>query len=63
MFSYDKFEELCNERNVTSYQVSKSTGVATSTLSMWKHGKYIPKIEKIQKIAEYFGVQISCFLE
>lgn len=58
-----KFEELCNENNVTAYQVSNVTGVATSTLSMWKKGKYVPKINKIQKLANYFGVPISYFLK
>lgn len=63
MFSYKKFEELCNENNVTAYQVSNVTGVATSTLSMWKKGKYVPKINKIQKLAEFFNVPISYFLK
>jgi len=63
LFSYKKFEELCNENNVTAYQVSNVTGVATSTLSMWKKGKYVPKINKIQKLAEFFNVPISYFLK
>ena len=63
LFSYKKFEELCIEKNVTAYQVSNVTGVATSTLSMWKQGKYVPKINKIQKIAKYFDVPISYFLK
>lgn len=63
MFSYKKFEELCNENNVTAYQVSNVTGVATSTLSMWKKGKYVPKINKIQKLAKFFNVPISYFLK
>jgi transcriptional regulator with XRE-family HTH domain len=63
MFSYKKFDELCNDKNVTAYQVSNVTGVATSTLSMWKQGKYIPKVDKIQKIADYFNVPVTYFLE
>lgn len=63
MFSYEKFEKLCNEKNVTAYQVSNASGVATSTLSMWKQGKYTPKIDKIQKIANYFGVSLNEFMK
>lgn len=63
MFSYDVFEKLCSEKNTTPYQVSMKSGVATSTLSMWKQGKYTPKIDKIQKIAEFFNVSVSDFLE
>lgn len=63
MFLYEKFQKICEERNTTPYQVSVATGVATSTLTMWKQGKYTPKIDKIQKIADHFGVPISYFLE
>lgn len=63
MFSYEKFQKICEERNVTVYEVSSRSGVATSTLSCWKNGKYTPKIDKIQKIAEFFNVPISYFLE
>lgn len=60
---YKKFEKLLKERNVTPYRVAKETGILTCTLSSWKHEKYTPKIEKIQKIADYFGVPVSYFLE
>jgi len=63
LFSYEKFEELCQKQNLTAYQVSIKSGVATSTLTSWKQGKYIPKIEKIQKIADLFGVPVTDFLE
>ncbi len=63
LFSYKKFKELCDKKGVTAYQVSNASGVATSTLSMWKQGRYIPKVDKIQKIAEYFNVSIEYFLE
>ena len=60
---YEKFEKLLIERNTTAYQVSKETGVATSTLTEWKKGTYKPKIDKISLIAKYFGVPIEYFLE
>ncbi len=63
MSSYQKFEELCKKQNMTPYKVSCNTGVATSTLSMWKNGKYTPKLDKLQKIAKALGVPITYFLE
>lgn len=60
---YDKFLKLLNDKNVTAYQVSKETGVATATLTEWKKGTYIPKVDKLKKIADYFGVTIEYFLE
>ncbi|MGE4214115.1 MAG: helix-turn-helix domain-containing protein [Anaerotignaceae bacterium] len=60
---YIKFEDLLKKRNVTAYEVSKSTGVLQSTLSDWKNGKYTPKLDKLQAIANYFNVPITYFLE
>ena len=60
---YKKFEALLKERNVTAYRVSKDTGINKSTLSSWKSGKYTPKIDKLKKIANYFGVPITYFIE
>jgi transcriptional regulator with XRE-family HTH domain len=63
LFSYNSFEKILEERNISAYKVGKETGVATATLSSWKTGKYTPKVEKLQKIANYFGVSIEYFLE
>lgn len=56
---YETFEKLCNSRGITPYSVSKATGISTSTISSWKTGRYTPKQEKLQKIADYFGVSIE----
>lgn len=56
---YEIFEKLLKEHGVTAYRVSKETGVTTATLTSWKQGKYTPKPEKMQKIADYFGVSLS----
>lgn len=59
---YDVFEKLCNSKGVTPYRVAKETGVSTSTLSSWKTGRYTPKQDKLQKIADYFGVTVDYLL-
>ena len=46
---------------MTAYRVAKETGVTTATLTSWKQGKYTPKREKLQKIADYFGVSVEYF--
>ena len=58
---YEAFERLCKEHGVTPYRVAKETGVTTATLSSWKTGKYTPKSEKLQKLADYFGVNVDVF--
>lgn len=58
---YEAFDRLCKKFGVTAYQVSKATGVSTATLSSWKTGRYEPKADKLQKLADYFGVPITYF--
>ena len=56
---YKIFEELCKENGVTTYRVCKETGITTATISNWKAGRYTPKADKMQKIADYFGVSLE----
>lgn len=56
---YEIFEKLCEENGVTPYRVCKETGITTATISNWKAGRYAPKQDKLQKIAEFFGVSIE----
>ncbi len=56
---YEIFEKLLEERNVTAYRVAKETGITTATFTSWKQGKYTPKQDKLQKIADFFDVSID----
>lgn len=56
---YAIFESLLEKHGVTAYKVAKATGITTSTLTSWKQGKYVPKPDKLQKIADYFGVSLG----
>ena len=60
---YKKYEELLKQTGKTSYQVSKDTGIAQSTLSDWKTGSSNPKVDKLIILANYFGVPLQYFLE
>lgn len=60
---YEKYAELRDNAGVTDYEVAKNTGVSTATLSNWKAGRYTPKVDKLQKIADYFEVGIDYFIE
>lgn len=54
---YERYLELLNENACKSADVAKATGIHPSTFSDWKKGKSSPKYDKIQKIADYFGVE------
>ena len=56
---YEIFEELLVKNRVTAYKVAKETGIATATLTQWKNGTSVPKQDKLQKIADFFGVTVD----
>ena len=59
---YEIFEKLLQKFGVTAYQVSKATGISQSTLSSWKTRGNVISGDKLQKIANYFGVSIDYML-
>lgn len=56
---YEIFAKLCQKNGVTPYRVCKETGLTTATISNWKAGRYVPKQDKLKKIADYFGVTVD----
>ena len=56
---YSIFEELLQKYGVSTYKVSKDTGIAQSVFSSWKNGISTPKQDKMQIIADYFNVSIE----
>lgn len=60
---YEKYRELLEKSNKTSYQVSKETGISQTAFSNWKSGRSEPGLESLKKLADYFGVSIEYFLE
>lgn len=60
---YSKFEELLQKNNMTTYRVAKDIGISSVTFTDWKKGRSKPKVDKLQKIADYFGVPLEYFLD
>ncbi len=60
---YKKFAALLRQHKVTAYRVSKDTGIPANTFTDWKNGRSEPKIDKLKKLAAYFGKPIEYFLE
>lgn len=56
---FERIEQLMRENNVSAYKLSKETGIAQSTLSSWKNQNKIPRVDLLQKIADFFGVEIG----
>jgi transcriptional regulator with XRE-family HTH domain len=56
---YEVYCKLRDERGEKDATVSNNTGIPKSTFSDWKSGRSKPKTDKLQKIADYFGVTIE----
>lgn len=52
MITYEKYAEIRDKKNLTDGKVAEMCGFGRSTFSDWKAGRSIPKIEKMQKIAD-----------
>ena len=56
---YDIYCKLRDQRGVRDADVVNATGITKSTFSDWKSGRSNPKADKLQKIADYFGVSLD----
>lgn len=57
--AYDRIFEIMKAKELTAYRVSKDTGISQASLADWRKGRSKPKIDKLQKLSEYFGVSIQ----
>lgn len=56
---YERYAEIRDKLGLKDSAVAKATGIGKSTFSDWKSGRSAPKMEKMKKIAEYFGVSVE----
>ena len=61
--SYLKFEELMNQKSMNIPKVSEELDIPMTSLYDWKNGNSKPKLEKLLKIAGFFGVDVSVFAD
>lgn len=54
----ERIFQLMEKRGLSAYRVSKDTGISQASLADWRKGRSNPKIDKLQKLAAYFGVSI-----
>ncbi|HCG67593.1 MAG TPA: repressor LexA [Clostridiales bacterium] len=59
---YQAFERLLAANKTTVYRVAKETGISNSSFSDWKRGRSSPKADKLQKLADYFGVPVETLM-
>ena len=54
----ERIFQLMEKRGLSAYRVSKDTGISQASLADWRKGRSNPKIDKLQKLAAYFGVSV-----
>lgn len=69
MHTYDKevfaknLKTYMSKNGKDRKEVATELGVAYSTLTDWVNGKKFPRIDKVEMLAEYFGVSKSDLIE
>ncbi|MGD9663498.1 MAG: helix-turn-helix domain-containing protein [Porticoccaceae bacterium] len=53
------FEHYLAARGKTQTEVAEHLHVSTATVSDWVNGKKYPRVDKMQRLADYLGVLIS----
>lgn len=59
---WEIFLDLCAKNELKPNQVAQQIGIASGTITKWKQGAK-PRDPQLKKIADYFGVSMSYFLE
>ena len=62
MINYEKYAEIRDSKGFTDGKVAQLCGFGRSTFTDWKTGRSIPKIDKIQKIADLFEMDYFEFV-
>lgn len=56
-----KIEELCNQKNITFYNLEQTLGFGNGTIRRWNDN--IPKTDRLSKVADYFHVSVDYLLD
>lgn len=58
---FKRIEELASKEGTAIAALEKKLGFGNGTIRGWKDGS--PTVEKLKKVADYFGVPMEYFLE
>ena len=59
---YETYETIRNEKGLKDSDVCRLTGIKSPTMTDWKKGRYTPKMDKLQKIADALNVSLDRIL-
>ena len=56
-------KKYMNLSKKTRNDISKTLGISYFTVSDWVNGKKYPRMDKVEMLANYFGIQMSDLIE
>ncbi len=59
----ENLQYYMNEKGVSRREISETLGVSYFTFTSWVNGKKYPRMDKVEMLAEYFGIQKSDLIE
>ena len=59
MIDYEKYAGIRDSKGFTDGKVAQLCGFGRSTFTDWKNHRSVPKIDKVQKIADLFNVSVD----
>ena len=51
--------QLRREQGMTQEQLGEKLGVTNKTVSRWENGNYLPPVEMLQALSEFYGLTIN----
>ena len=59
----ENLQYYMNERGVTRKEISDALDISYFTVTSWVNGKKYPRMDKVELLAEYFGILKSDLIE
>jgi len=63
MNGYENLRRLMYMHDMTKADVIRETGITRPVLVNWEHGRTDPSLKTLKRLAKYFGVKVSFFME
>lgn len=58
---FENIKKKCGEKNISIYTLERETGIGNGVIAKWQYGS--PRVESIQKVANYFGCTVDDLLK
>ena len=62
MINYEKYAEIRDSKGLKDSDIAKITSISQSTFTAWKKGDYMPKADKMEKIADALDMEYFEFV-